>query len=212
MKVWEVMLFLAIGFVLSFFTPGWVSFGFIAVVLAIAFALATRNERRNAVPRPPLVLCIDNSGSMHGKPTEWARLLTVELLARCRKAKRTLHVLHYDHEAPVTTTYPEGEGELYWPICNGGTRFDLVLTEAMRLAGDSGHIMFVTDGVAPVADGWLTSFNQAREEQCVQVDSWQIASTSDPRWTDHLLKFSRNATSVSLDTDVNAIANKAQEA
>lgn len=186
----------------------------IGVVLTVPILyLLERRFRRDTAPRPPLVLCIDNSGSMHGAPTEWAKALTQELLTRCRKAKRTLHVLHYDHDVPTRATYPEGKGELFWPpYCNGGTRFDLVLTEAMSLAGEGGHIMFVTDGMADIKDPWLSEFNAARERQHVQVDSWQIASTDDPRWASRLLKFSRNATPVSLDIDVNAIANKAQEA
>lgn len=217
MKVWQVFAGLAIGFVISFFVPDWVSFAFVFGFLLLAYFLAERNERRRHRLSRPLVLCIDNSGSMHGTPSKWALSLAQILKERCLNADRTLHVLHYAHDEPIVKTYPGGAGDLWWPARqDGGTRYDLVLNEAMRLAIPGGHIMFVTDGMAPIVDGWVTPFNEDRTKWDVAVDSWvlsaSLTSAQSLALAPTLLAFSRNSFTVTPDTDPHAIANKAQEA
>lgn len=111
--------------------------------------------------RGPLILCVDESGSMRGHPHEFACAVGLALLEICVIQRRSFAYLHFDStvtrewivERPATIPFVDLLAEVSY-FSNGGTAFEPPLKRAAELiAGTStalvdADVMLLTDGAA----------------------------------------------------------------
>lgn len=125
----------------------------------------------------PIVICIDKSGSMHGRPFDWAMGVAEALRRICQDQDRDYYAMFFGaNNDRHRFDFPKGAApwEKVWEflscIANGGTEFDGVLTEALQrceqasdLNSETGaDIVFVTDGQAYLDENWIKEFNDRR--------------------------------------------------
>jgi hypothetical protein len=115
-------------------------------------------EKKN---RGPLILCVDESGSMRGAPHEFACAVALALLEICVLQKRAFAYLHFDSrvtrewivERPAAVPFADLLAEVSY-FSDGGTAFEPPLQRAAELiAGTStalvdADVMLLTDGAA----------------------------------------------------------------
>jgi len=111
--------------------------------------------------RGPLVLCVDESGSMKGAPHEFACAVGLALLEICAMQRRAFAYLHFDStvsrewivENPAKLKFADFLAEVSY-FSGGGTNFEPPLKRATELiAGSSAalvdaDVMLLTDGAA----------------------------------------------------------------
>jgi hypothetical protein len=115
--------------------------------------------------RGPLVLCVDESGSMHGAPHEFACAVGLALLEICAMQKRVFAYLHFDSvvsrewivEDPTKVQFGQLLEEVSY-FSGGGTNFEPPLKRATEMiAGSSAltdaDVMLLTDGAATWGTG-----------------------------------------------------------
>jgi uncharacterized protein with von Willebrand factor type A (vWA) domain len=130
----------------------------------------------------PIIMCIDESGSMMGARETWAKAVFLALMAVARKQKRDIGIIHFGsyHECRVKM-FPKGKASLQEVLdeaiffFNGGTNFDRPLLQAMKiteLAMPKADIVFVTDGECQIGNQVLDQWkeHQAKlETKCIGV-------------------------------------------
>jgi len=107
--------------------------------------------------RGPLVLALDESGSMHGRRNEWAKAAAVALARVAFEDKRPVVVVHYSTSTVVQPIRPSDGAAVFAMIrsfLRGGTAtgraLDVAVEQVKELArkGQKGaDIVLVTDGV-----------------------------------------------------------------
>lgn len=131
--------------------------------------------------RGPLIVCIDESGTMSGNRDVWAKAVAMALLHIAQKQKRKFFMIHYDSK--VTRT-DEFSGKVH-PLeiidaishyTGGGTEFEEPLNMAFQMihkGKDTGYkkadIVFITDGQATVSDKFIEVFNVGKKIANFQV-------------------------------------------
>lgn len=135
---------------------------------------------KQPVGKGPVIVCVDESGSMGGAASEWAAGVALALLGICAKQRRMFRWVHFgssyelDHE-----DYPDGRGaptqvmESALHFFGGGTDFDHPLTTALEAIETSAlakaDVIFVTDGQCQVSDAvlerWVTT-KAAKQFSC----------------------------------------------
>lgn len=146
------------------------------------------------VGKGPIVLCIDKSGSMNGQPFHWALAVGEALRRFAAEDDRDMYVIFFgNNNDRVRFDFPKGKApfekimSFLGTVANGGTQFDGVLTEALQKATDAfdgeakgkADIVFVTDGMANLADDWIAEFNKERERVGVRLYSVYIGGSHD---------------------------------
>jgi len=130
----------------------------------------------------PLVIALDESGSMHAQRNEWAKAAAVALCRVAFEEKRPVAVVHYSTSTVVQAIKPGDTGAVLQMIrhfLGGGTTIGLALrvavNEVKELAqrGQKGaDILLVTDGV----DGDEAAQVAAVEEAlALNVRLWTVA-------------------------------------
>ncbi len=105
----------------------------------------------------PIIICIDNSGSMAGEREAWAKGFALGLLTIARKQKRNFAIIHFGSATELKTfTFNKkiSSEELLIALSHffgGGTNFERPLREAIRLISEEkvfgeADIIFITDG------------------------------------------------------------------
>ena len=129
----------------------------------------------------PLIVCIDESGTMSGNRDVWAKAVAIALLHVAQKQKRKFCMIHYD--ANVTRidkfegkTHPLEIIDAISHYTGGGTEFEEPLNVAFQMISggrDTGYkkadIVFITDGQARVSDKFLEVFNMGKKLTNFQV-------------------------------------------
>jgi uncharacterized protein with von Willebrand factor type A (vWA) domain len=114
--------------------------------------------------RGPIVVCVDNSGSMAGIKETWSKAVALAMCQIAVDQKRTFEVLHFDTDVQKKYVFPAGKAnpeqliECMSYFSNGnGTRFAPVLARAYRDIADEAEkdlkdadVIFITDGAAPL--------------------------------------------------------------
>lgn len=146
------------------------------------------------VGKGPIVMAIDKSGSMNGQPFHWALAVAEALRRFAADEDRDMYVIFFGNNSDrVRFEFPKGKAPwekiltFLGTVANGGTQFDGVLTEALQRATDQfdgegkekADIVFVTDGMANLADDWINSFNKERKRVGVRVYSVYIGGSYD---------------------------------
>jgi len=129
----------------------------------------------------PMIVCLDQSGSMAGERDEMAKAITVAIGAQARLENRDFAVILYDRNVRLIA---EGhrpsdliEAISYQPM--GGTSFEAPLQAALELiqkAGDfeKADVLLVTDGSAPGAP----AVRQELEDMGVEITGLTVNSSS----------------------------------
>ncbi len=166
----------------------------------------TRSKEKKQ--RGPVIICIDNSGSMSGASEIWAKAVALGILEICKIQKRDLYVIQFEAE---TNPYDLKCNVFYknkYEISNvidmieyfagGGTLFEPALTLAKEKINtlnefQKADIIFITDGEAPVRDNWVASFNKWRKEKHVQImsviiDASYCSDISLKKFSDQVIK------------------------
>lgn len=105
----------------------------------------------------PLVLALDESGSMHDQRREWSKAAAVALMRVAFDEKRPVVVVHYSSSIVVRPIKPgdaKGVVDMIRHFLNGGTKIGMALhaaaeeIEALAKKGQGGgDVVLVTDGV-----------------------------------------------------------------
>ena len=115
--------------------------------------------------RGPIVVCIDNSGSMQGTKEIWSKAISLAMCQIAIDQKRTFEVLHFNTDVAKKFVFPAGNAnpeellKCMEYFSGGGTRFAPVLARAYRDIADEtekglkdADVIFITDGEAPLND------------------------------------------------------------
>jgi hypothetical protein len=130
----------------------------------------------------PLVVCLDESGSMWGRPAEWAEALALALMALARKEKRAFALVTFHHEVTSVQQWPTARATVeeitavLGRSSGGGTDFQHPLERGLELIKGSGafktaDLIVVTDGDAPT-DGWGKGWRETATKAGVRL--WAV--------------------------------------
>lgn len=110
--------------------------------------------------RGPVVVCIDNSGSMAGDREVWSKAIALALLTVATHQKRDFSIIHFDSDVTRVDNFSFNGGEVSIEhvlksmehFSGGGTNFDLPLSAALNLISNSKHltkadVILITDGL-----------------------------------------------------------------
>ena len=139
--------------------------------------------------RGPVVVCVDESGSMSGSRNTWAKGLALAILDLASKEKRGFALISFDSRVSSTYYCPPGKAQdldklihSVMTFSGGGTDFQAPLNAARKIV-DGEHesmkltdadIILVTDGECSVEPGWLKKWNQWREESDCTIYAFPI--------------------------------------
>jgi len=151
------------------------------------FAEKSLNQYERYTPEPvgrgPIIVTIDESGSMWGRKNEWAKAVVLSLLSIAAKQKRDLRVIHFGsaHELLVED-YKKGKGTTEQVMntalhfFNGGTDYEHWMREALSAIEtsefDRADVVAVSDGECGVGDELLKQWQTtkaARGFRCVGI-------------------------------------------
>lgn len=133
-------------------------------------------ELRGTEPQKkgPIVVCVDNSGSMSGDRELWSKAVALALLDIARRQKRSFALIHFDTrigyvlEAPKDkTTSWEKILEAMEYFSGGGTDFSPPLQHALRVLErdefNKADVIMVTDGCA--SDSFAKQYRQRAKDK-----------------------------------------------
>lgn len=133
--------------------------------------------------RGPLVLAIDESGSMHEQRAVWAKACSVALARIALAEGRAVRVVHFSTATDVHDVKPNDPQDmllLSQSHCSGGTDIDTAMRVALDQVGNlekNGHegadIVFITDGL----DNYSEEPFKQMAKQGVQL--WTVAIDVD---------------------------------
>jgi len=148
--------------------------------------LMYRTEATEKVGRGPIVLCLDESGSMAGSREVWSKGFALALMSVAQKQRRDFALVHFGARGETTThEFPASKHRDPTDACmeflgSGGTDFQSPLDEATKLIEGStfkkADVVFITDGGAEVKPEWLTKFLAVKAAKEFKVYSVLIAS------------------------------------
>ena len=166
----------------------------------------------------PIIVCIDQSGSMSGDKDMWAKALAVGILEVAQLQKREFACIPYDSRCRKTTIIhkdeinPDKIISIAEERATGGTDFEEPLKEASKLIEDSNFkeadIVFITDGDCCVSDEFRRKFKQLKEDKefrtmGVLVDYGHTSRTTLNDFCDSVTTVSKIADAKNANSDVN---------
>ena len=167
---------------------------------------------REFTERGPIIICIDNSGSMSGDPEIWSKAIAVGMLELAFKDKRELIVNHFGSEIDDIKKFVFKPGEnntmklidMASFFLGGGTDFIKPLNESRNDINErlpDADIVFITDGICDVNDARLKKFMEWKKENKVRIYSFLVDFFNNS--LDILYKFSDYAMPSSYLADDN---------
>jgi uncharacterized protein with von Willebrand factor type A (vWA) domain len=144
--------------------------------------LTTRTKGKEKLGRGPVVLCVDESGSMGGQRHDIAKALSVAMVNLMAKDKRNTTVIGYSYtinavhsfNGKYRTMRKDGKGmgwvagitDMASQCCGGGTDFDPALRKAMDFIGkeERADLIFLTDGDASVSRSILNKLEASKKK------------------------------------------------
>lgn len=120
-------------------------------------------EGKESMAKGPIIVMVDESGSMSGKPDIWAKATALALLAVARLEKRSFALIHFSYGSDVRVDLYKGpEIDVFDAVeaashfYGGGTDFNRPMHEALKLIEEESlpdaDIIVVTDGEAGEID------------------------------------------------------------
>jgi len=133
--------------------------------------------------RGPIVMVIDESGSMHDQRQIYSKACAVALARVALAEARRVRVVHFSTGTvlrDLDPNDPDSMRELAWSHLNGGTDIEAAFELAMRQVKELGHegaegadIVFITDGVDNYSE---EPFKRMKKEG---TDLWTISIECD---------------------------------
>ena len=133
--------------------------------------------------RGPIVMVIDESGSMHLQRQIWSKACAVALARVALAESRRVRVVHFSTTTVIRDldpNDPDSMRELAWSHLGGGTEintaFELALKQTHELAAEGAmgaDIVFITDGVDSYDEDMFKRMKKAK------VDLWTISIDCD---------------------------------
>jgi uncharacterized protein with von Willebrand factor type A (vWA) domain len=166
----------------------------------------------------PIIICIDESGSMQGDKETWAKALAVGILEIAQNQKREFACIPYDSrvrkviEIKKDEINPQKILEIAEEKASGGTDFESPLREASKLIDKSNFkqadIVFITDGDCGVSDRFIREFKKLKEDKDfkalgVLVDYGHSSNATLNDICDSVTTISKIADARNADSDVN---------
>ena len=135
---------------------------------------------RDREARGPIVVCIDDSGSMTMERETWAKAMAMALIHVAAMQRRACVVIRYDDAVLATHRWgpsaidPAALMNSMIPHNGGGTEFAPPLDEAMKQIESSptmkkADIVMITDGEAVLSPEWIDAFNTRRKRDGISV-------------------------------------------
>lgn len=144
-------------------------------------------SKTNELERGPVVMYIDISGSMSGKPEVWSKAIAYVISEECAKDKRDFQVHLFDTGIDQSITIKPHETNkehlinfmLAWHT-RGGTSFDQVMKHAYSRADidERADILIITDGQCEVTEATVRKFNLFKKDQSLDVHAMCIGTKS----------------------------------
>ncbi len=160
--------------------------------LTVLDRLATRRAAQYAVRgaaamrRGPLVLALDESGSMHGERNAWAKAAAVALARVAAEDHRTASVVHFSTSAVVQELRSGDATDVLRMVrrfLGGGTAIGLALevaldqVQSLARRGENGaDVVLVTDGIDGDIDRHASAVRALRERD---VRLWTVSIECD---------------------------------
>jgi uncharacterized protein with von Willebrand factor type A (vWA) domain len=155
-----------------------------------------RLDEPDSKSKGPVVVCIDDSGSMSGHPEVWSKAIALAMARIATDQKRAFALIHFDTQVARVDHFPAGkvDPEKLIDSCafftGGGTNFEPALQEAFGLIdkGASGaykkaDIIFITDGEAAAPSEATLKLKKATGATlygiCIGCDSQVLKDISD---------------------------------
>jgi uncharacterized protein with von Willebrand factor type A (vWA) domain len=154
----------------------------------------------------PIVLCLDQSGSMQGVKDIQAKGFALALMSIAKKQKRDISLILFSmgvskHEYKKGKISTDEMVKLATTFLGGGTSFMVPLEAALETINKSrfkkADIVFVTDGLAGLYEQFLERFNNVKREKEFSVLSIVLGEEN----TETVEKFSDRVVKASDFTD-----------
>lgn len=137
--------------------------------------LEFHKEANEKSKKGPVVMLIDNSGSMGGNKESWSKAVSIAYLMLCSKDKRDFYAIHFDERSRARYEFPKGKfsSQSLENFINffsgGGTNWEYPLNDAVSIIENSkqyknADIVLITDDLCGVSDKWLNDFNQKKSD------------------------------------------------
>ena len=151
--------------------------------------------------RGPLVVAVDESGSMHDHREIWAKACSVALIRVALQEGRTVRMVHFSTVTDVHDVRPNEPNDMLLVAeshCGGGTDIDVAMEVALEQIGnlekdgkEGADIVFITDG--------LDSYSKSHFDKMVQmgVQLWTVAIDVDIKAVSEQQKRNRGAAGAS---------------
>jgi len=148
------------------------------------------------VGKGPMIVCIDNSGSMGGAPENWAKGVAEAMRRVCADQRRDFYAMYFEtNRHRERFDFPMGQGPFEKVLsflavsAGGGTEFDGVLTEALQRCETmfesegkgKADIVFITDGEAYLDQAWIDKFVKRRDEIGARIFGIYISAYDSSR-------------------------------
>jgi uncharacterized protein with von Willebrand factor type A (vWA) domain len=140
---------------------------------------------REVLTKGPIVLCLDQSGSMYKLDTQ-SKGFILTLMSIARKQRRDFCLILFSTRTQIHK-YEKGKIKgsdmvsLARTFLGGGTNFALPLDQAMNVINESrfkqADLVFVTDGEDTLNDSFLLAFNKKKKEKNFNVLSLVLGSS-----------------------------------
>jgi len=147
----------------------------------------------------PVIVCVDESGSMQGNRDIWAKAVALALLQIAQQQKRNFALIHFDSNVTRVDEFsgPIDQTRLMDTIAfftGGGTSFEEPMDKAAEIINkdknySDADIIMITDGSCSVSDEWVNKFINTKNTSKFNVISILINTTSDvlQKFSDHVI-------------------------
>ena len=136
--------------------------------------LVYETEEKESLGQGPVIVCIDNSGSIKPAQETWEKALAIGLFQAADYKNRHFVFIQYGGPSDPLSLVEIRPGEANYKkllaiaqyFLGGGTDFEKPLKKAREYIekGMKADIVFITDGDCAVSQEFLMSFNQARKD------------------------------------------------
>lgn len=121
----------------------------------------------------PIIALIDISGSMSGRPLDWAIAVALGLVDTAARQKRRSKVIFFDTRVQKEVEFAPGERDIHKIIdiaetgAAGGTDYEPALSEAQKMIETVNYknadVVMVTDGYCELSDSFLQGFIECKK-------------------------------------------------
>jgi uncharacterized protein with von Willebrand factor type A (vWA) domain len=176
--------------------------------------------------RGPIIVAVDNSGSMSGDPEVWSKAATLALLRIANVQHRDVIVLHFTTAVDREDRFEHKTGANLDKMLatleyfsGGGTAFEPWMERALKLIEESmfnyADVICITDGLAMVPQSYIDNWNRTRKDKSMRAYTILISNYDYPadnqtvrqmvEITDRFMTLKVGDTNMANDEDLSAL-------